>query len=113
MVKKTLILIFAVTSICFFGISIASNGPTDMVLQTEKDKAKNRNQLYSPMQNIKSRSNVQSAIIQRRIISKLPIQREWKYRNVRRVILKVQVCPRKLRHLKELPMKIARAATRK
>jgi len=40
MVKKTLILIFAVTSICFFGISIASNGPTDMVLQTEKDKAK-------------------------------------------------------------------------
>ena len=40
MVKKTLIFITAVTTICFFVISIAGNGPAEMMLQAEKDKGK-------------------------------------------------------------------------
>ncbi len=38
--RKMLICVFAVTFLCFAGISLADNGPADMVLQAEVDKAK-------------------------------------------------------------------------
>lgn len=40
MMRKLLICVFAITFLFFAGISIASNGPADMMLQAEKDKAK-------------------------------------------------------------------------
>lgn len=40
MTRKLLICAFGVIFLCFAGISIADNGPEDMVLQAEKDKAK-------------------------------------------------------------------------
>ena len=40
MTKKIIICVFGVIFLCCAGIVIADNGPADMVLQAEKDKAK-------------------------------------------------------------------------
>jgi hypothetical protein len=40
MMRKALICVFAVTFLCFAGITLADNGPADMVLQAVKDAAK-------------------------------------------------------------------------
>jgi hypothetical protein len=40
MMRKMLICVFVAACLCFAGISLANNGPAEMVLQAETDKAK-------------------------------------------------------------------------
>ena len=39
MSRKVLMCVFVAACLCIAGISVADNGPADMVLQAEKDKA--------------------------------------------------------------------------